>query len=133
VLKTHSICSLFTVSSAVATTVLAVGLAALCNVAVAADFPPGTYEARDLSVTFDGKGQYTLSQGGILKVSGTYTVQGDEIDVTDKTGPWTCPKDKRTGSYHWQTTLTGLEFSKIADECEGRSVPMTTGSWKHKT
>jgi hypothetical protein len=101
------------------------------SAAIAADFPPGTYESRDLSLTFD-KGEFKLSQGGIFKVSGTYTVTGDEIGFTDKTGPWKCPKGQVTGSYHWETTLTGLAFTKMADDCEGRSVPMTTGPWKHK-
>jgi hypothetical protein len=125
VVKTHSLWSLFTASAAV-------GLLAVSSLAIAADFPPGTYESRDLSVTFDGKGHYLLSQSGTLKVSGTYTVQGDEIDVTDTSGPWTCPKGQRTGSYHWESTLTGLEFTKMTDECEGRATPMTTGPWKHK-
>lgn len=123
-LKTHFIGSLLTA--------VAVGFVSVSNVAYAADFPPGTYEAGDLSITFDGKGQYKLNQGGTFKVSGTYTISGDEIEVTDKTGPWTCPKDKRSGSYHWQTTLTGLAFTKIADECDARSTPMITGPWKHK-
>ena len=98
----------------------------------AAEFPPGTYVSRDLSITFDGKGHYQLSQSGTLKVSGTYTVQGDEIDVTDTSGPWTCPKGQRTGSYHWEPTLNGVAFTKMTDECDGRSSPMTTGPWKHK-
>jgi hypothetical protein len=110
----------------------ALGLAAVSSVAIAADFPPGTYEAGNLSVTFDKNGQYKLSQGGVVKVAGTYAVTGDEIAVTDTTGPWKCPKGQLTGSYHWETTLTGLAFTKMADDCEGRSAPMTTGPWKHK-
>jgi hypothetical protein len=125
-LKLHSLGPLFTAAAVVV-------VMAVCDVAVAADFPAGTYEASDIAMTFDAKGHYTLTQGGIFKVSGTYTVTGDEIDMTDKRGPWTCPKGKRTGSYHWETTLTGLAFTKIADDCDARSTPMTTGPWKHKT
>jgi hypothetical protein len=102
------------------------------NAGAAAEFPPGTYVSQDLSVTFDGKGHFQLSQGGTFKVSGEYVVKGDEIDLTDKNGPWTCPKGTRTGSYHWQTTDTGLAFTKIEDTCDGRSSPMTASAWKHK-
>jgi hypothetical protein len=135
VVKTHTVWSLQRGPLSRLATLLtasAVGLAAVSGVAIAADFPAGTYEAGNLSVTFDKNGQYKLSQGGVFKVSGTYTVTGDEIAVTDTTGPWKCPKGQLTGSYHWETTLTGLAFTKMADECEGRSTPMTTGTWKHK-
>jgi len=115
VVKTHSIWSPLIASAGVLTATMAVS-----NVAFADAFPPGTYEARDLAVTFDGKGHYTLTQGSALKVSGTYTVTGDEIAVTDQEGPWLCPKGQRTGSYHWEATLNGLVFTKMADECEGR-------------
>src|ERR1700733_8869517 len=101
---------------------LAISCAAMgsTNIANAADeFPPGTYVSRDLSITFDGKGHYQLSQSDTLKVSGTYTVQGDEIDVTDTSGPWTCPKGQRTGSYHWEATLNGIAVTKMADACGG--------------
>lgn len=107
--------------------------AGLAGSAFAAEFPPGTYLARDLAITFDGKGHYSLSQKGTLKVSGDYTVNGDEIDLTDKTGPWTCPKDRRSGSYHWETTDNGLAFTTMTDECSQRSSPMTASTWKHQS
>ena len=135
-MKTHSVWALQRGPFSRLATLLtasAAALVAVSNVAFADAFPPGTYEAGNVAMTFDGKGHYTITQGSALKVSGEYTVTGDEIALTDQQGPWKCPKGQLTGSYHWEATLTGLAFTKMADECEGRSVPMTTGPWKHKT
>jgi hypothetical protein len=119
-------------SSAAALAIWYAVIGSTYNATAADEFPPGTYVSKDLAVTFDGKGHYQLSQSGTLKVSGTYTVQGDEIDLTDTSGPWTCPKGQRTGSYHWEPTLTGIAFTKMTDDCDGRSSPMTAAPWKHK-
>jgi hypothetical protein len=53
----------------------------------AAEFPTGVYATKSATITFDDKGQYRVKEKEALKVEGAYTVKGEDIQLTDKSGP----------------------------------------------
>ncbi|MGH8311922.1 MAG: hypothetical protein ACRESI_06240 [Gammaproteobacteria bacterium] len=115
------------------TLVLATSTVLAISPALAAtDFPTGTYAAKGVAetVTF-GDGQLLVNRGGVMKDKADYTVKGDQLQLTDKSGPWACTKaGEQTGTYHWKYDSGILAFSKIADKCEGRAAWLTKYSWK---
>jgi hypothetical protein len=99
--------------------------------AFAADFPTGTYKAQDLSLVFDGKGQFHVSDGKTTEVSGTYTVVQGQVELTDVKGPWACTKSgQQKGTYVWSWNGTALTFLKVTDSCEERSKTLAPASWQ---
>ena len=98
-------------------------------------FPTGTYSAQGLAATatFDGNGKLHISKGGVMEVDGDYTVKGDQIQLTDKSGPWACTKaGEQTGIYRWTYANGTLAFSKVMDQCEGRAASLTKYTWKNQ-
>jgi len=113
---------------------------AVCSIlaispALAADFPAGTYAVKQApyTVTFEGKGQFHVQQGKTLEVSGTYSVKGDEVQLTDQSGPWACTKaGEQTGTYAWKYESGALTFSKVADKCEDRVKSLVNLAWERQ-
>lgn len=100
----------------------------------ASGFPTGTYSAKGLAATatFDGNGKVHVSRGGVVEVEGVYTVEGDQIQLTDKSGPWACTKaGEQTGTYRWAYANGTLAFSKVTDPFEGRAASLTRYTWKN--
>lgn len=103
------------------------------SAAFAADFPSGSYQAKDLTLVFDGKGQFLVVTGGKTKVSGTYSVQQGQVEVTDVKGPWACTKPgEHKGTYSWTFSGTALTFVKVADSCEYRAKTLVPATWELK-
>lgn len=100
----------------------------------ATGFPTGTYAAGGLTtVTFDGNGQLRVRKGDVTEVVGDYTVTGDQIQLTDKSGPWACTKaGEKAGTYRWQYQGGVLAFSKVRDRCTPRVDSLTKYTWKHQ-
>jgi hypothetical protein len=97
----------------------------------AADFPSGSYKAQDLSLVFDGKGQFHVNNGGTMEVSGTYAVQQGRVELTDVKGPWACTgSGHQKGTYVWMFNGTALTFIKVADSCDERSKTLVPASWQ---
>jgi hypothetical protein len=97
----------------------------------AADFPVGSYEAGDLRLTFDDKGQFHVNKGATTEVSGKYSVKGGQIELTDVKGPWACTNaGQQTGTYDWKFDSSALTFSKVADSCDDRSGTLLPAAWK---
>jgi len=109
---------------------------AICSVlalspSFAADFPAGTYKAQDLSMVFDGKGQYHVDNGGATEVSGTYSVEQGHVTLTDVKGPWACKgSGQQKGTYVWSFNGTALTFTKVADGCDERSKTLAPAVWQ---
>lgn len=101
--------------------------------ASAGDFPAGTYTAPGFALTFDGNGHFRASQEDAVKVEGNYTVDGDQLQFTDKSGPWACTKaGEQTGTYHWKSAGDTLTFSKVADPCKDREGSLTPHPFKKR-
>lgn len=99
----------------------------------AAEFPAGVYSAKGLTskITFDKKGHVRVDKAGVLEVQSAYTVSGDQIRITDKSGPWACKKSgEETGAYRWKYDKGALAFTKVADACADRSGDLVKYEWK---
>ena len=99
----------------------------------AADLPKGTYTSsaqKDWSITFDGKGKYTVTRGKMAVVEGSYKVSGDELTLTDEKGPLVSKnEDEKTGKYKWKLDGNKLTFKPVADKSKGRELALTAGPW----
>jgi hypothetical protein len=101
--------------------------------AFAADFPTGTFQAKQtpVAVTFDDKGQFHANQGGTLEVAGNYTATASELKVTDVKGPWACTNaGEQTGTYTWKYVNAVLTLIKLADKCEDRVRSLVGPAWQ---
>lgn len=103
--------------------------------ALAADFPAGTYAAKEqpFTVTFDGRGQFQVNKGETVEVAGNYSFKAGELQLTDTRGPWACTKSgERTGTYAWKYENALLSFSTVADKCEDRVRSLINVAWKRQ-
>ena len=99
-------------------------------------FPPGTYGAKGApyTVSFDDKGQFHVNKDATLEVTGTYSVQGGELKLTDSSGPWACAKEgERSGTYKWKFENSILTLTKIADQCTDRVNSLVSLEWKQRS
>jgi hypothetical protein len=103
-----------------------------CSAAFAADFPTGSYTAKGLHITFEGNGKFSAGEGSETKVSGTYTVSGNQLKLTDASGPWACKAAQQTGTYSWKFEDGALSLSKVSDSCADRVSSLTSSSWQPK-
>jgi hypothetical protein len=100
------------------------------SLAFAGDFPLGHYKAQDLSLVFDGKGQFHVESAGVTEVAGTYTVEQGRIELTDVSGPGACKAGQQKGTYVWSFNGTALSFIKVADSCDDRSTTLVPVTWQ---
>lgn len=106
-------------------------LLALTIGARATDFKKGTYTA-------PGEGNWTIKlaeadiitvfRDGEVAAEGIYKISGEEIAITDKSGPMSCG-EKRAGRYNWNLKEKKLSFIMIEDPCEGRAQVLTSMAW----
>jgi hypothetical protein len=115
--------------------ILMVMLAILTSAAFAADFPTGTYQAGDRAVTVKLEGgKFEVHKGTESTVSGTYTVKGDQIAITDVSGPGACKTaGQQTGLYSWKLSDNVLAFTKVSDRCDIRVRSLVSAVWKRET
>jgi hypothetical protein len=121
------------IGSSVAAVALAVCSSLAFSTALAADFPTGSYEAKGIVITFATAQKWHLTQGKDTVVSGTYSVKGDQLEITDVDGPWACKAGQQTGTYAWKVDNAVLTFTKVADACKDRSDPLTTMKFKRQS
>lgn len=118
-------------------TLLATYLALAMSPTLAAEapFPAGTYatEGHKVTIAFDEKGQFRVTEGGELQVSGRYSAKGGQLEITDAQGPWACTKPgEQTGTYRWKYENSVLTFNKLVDRCEDRVQSLTAATWRAK-
>ena len=114
---------------------VAIGWALVLPTALAAEFPTGTYEAKDVpfTVSFDEQGRFHVDQGATLEVAGAYSVSAGELQLTDTQGPWACTKaGEQKGTYRWKYENAVLTLIKAADKCEDRVKSLTGLRWSQK-
>jgi hypothetical protein len=113
---------------------------AICSIlalspAIAADFPTGTFEAKQtpFTVGFDNKGQFRVTQGATLEVMGSYSATASELKLTDSKGPWACTKaGEHTGTYTWKYENAVLTLVKLTDKCAERVKSLVGLDWQQK-
>jgi hypothetical protein len=101
----------------------------------ASNFPTGTYALRGVgaTATFDNKGQVRVNKRGVMEVAADYVVKGDQLRLTDKSGPWACTKaGEQTATYRWKYDGGVLAFTKVADKCKPRADTLTKYVWKRQ-
>lgn len=110
-------------------------LAMSSTLAAETSFPAGTYaaEGHKITIAFDDKGQFRVTEGGVLHVSGRYSAKGGQLEITDTQGPWACTKPgEQTGTYRWKYENSVLTFNKLVDRCEDRAHSLTAATWRAK-
>ncbi len=103
--------------------------------ALAAEFPTGSYQAKDVpyTVSFDNHGQFHVNKGDTLEVTGNFTAKASELQLTDTQGPWACTKDgEQTGTYTWKYENAVLTLTKVADKCDERVQSLVKLAWKRE-
>ncbi len=119
------------IRSIISTSACAIPAILALSAALAGDFPLGSYQAKELTLVFDSKGQFQVNIAGKTKVSGTYSVQQGKVEVTDVKGPWACTKPgEQKGTYAWTFNGTALTFLKVADSCEDRYKTLVPAKWQ---
>ena len=84
--------------------------------------PEGETFTAKLTIKDNGKYLVDLGIDGTADVRGSYTLDGNQITISDSEGTNACPPDKK-GVYKYRVSATALEMEKISDECEGRGGP----------
>lgn len=121
------------IRSVVSASILTVCATLALSPVFAAGFPTGSYQAKDLVLSFDDKGRFHVNMGDTTEISGTYSVKGARIELTDVKGPWACTKPgQQTGTYNWKLDGTALTLSKVADGCDERSGTLVPVTWNQK-
>ena len=96
-------------------------LVAVTAVAVAGDFPAGSYISGPYMLRFERNGVFRVIKSDVALVEGTYRVKGDQLQITDKRGPFACTgKGQATGTYSWSIEAEMLRFSKVEDNSPNR-------------
>ena len=99
----------------------------------ATHFPSGTYaaEGKTFTATFDDAGHVQVRMGSVLEVEASYAFKGEQLELTDNSGPWACTKPaEKTGTYHWKYANGMLTFSTIDDKCKERAGSLVGQPWK---
>jgi hypothetical protein len=82
------------------------------------------------SITYNSDGRFSLSfvgDGTAGGASGTFSVSGDEITVTETGILGHCVQaDAPSGTYTWSFDGSALNFSVVSDDCQKRMVSTTT-------
>ncbi len=87
-----------------------------------------TQDGMKVTLTFDGDGAFTVKAKDELVVKGTYKLDKDQIEFTDKDGP-AAITDKGSGKYKWALKDKKLTFTKVEDKADGRAEALTSGPW----
>jgi hypothetical protein len=86
-------------------------------------FPSGVYQAGRFMVTIHEDGKYQVT-ADIGKVTGVYVVTGEQVEVRDEGGDFSCPN--AAGRYRWKVDGDKLMLVLLEDPCEGRMQALTT-------
>ena len=118
------------------TVALATALGAFAALAAtpANAFPAADYGTGGHTLSFDGKGGFRLlndSDQAVL-VDGSYAVDGMQLMLTDRTGPYACTGDKAKATYRWSVDGGALVMAKVNDPCDERAGDLTGAHWMHK-
>jgi hypothetical protein len=92
------------------------------------------------TIAFDATGGYTVGRAtnptrGIelgveapmptVLVTGLWQLSGDDLTLTDLSGPLACPDEQATGTYTVATDGVTYSFAAVDDGCPGRTILLT--------
>ncbi|MFG0332061.1 MAG: YbjN domain-containing protein [Maioricimonas sp. JB049] len=93
-------------------------------------FPAGRFEMKvdgtSWTLELDGDGGSKLLRAGTVMVQSSFVTADNRVTFNDTEGDLACDSP---GVYQWQSVSDGLRFSKLEDDCEGRSSILTAGLW----
>ncbi len=97
-------------------------------------FPAADYGTGGHTLSFDGKGGFRLLNDAdhAVLVDGAYAVEGTELMLTDRGGPYACTGDKAKATYRWSVDGGALVLTKADDPCDDRAGDLTGAHWLHK-
>lgn len=97
------------------------------------EFPKATYSYsvhdQEAFVGFDGVAKYTVSAEGVIVVSGTYSINGNEITFIDEETKIPGLPTMVPGRYQWKIENDILSLIAVDDPVDGRSKAMVN-PWK---
>ena len=87
-------------------------------------------------IEFAADGTYSAERQDVgVVISGTYMVDGDQLEITDESGLLSCSNATAgtiktgsigTGTYEWASEGTSISFVTVEDGCVGRVLLLTT-------
>ena len=84
------------------------------------------------TLVFKGDGTFEVKMNDVSHVKGTFTLAGDELTLSDKTGDFACVEGNAPqGVYKITRAAETLTFEKVKDEtCPGRAMALTLKPYK---
>lgn len=102
-------------------------------------FPLGTFEvtleegdvsnpaiAGDWTITWVQDASYVVTFDGSTFIEGMFEVTGNQVTLTDISGPGQCPGP---GTYEWAFDDPDLDLVEVSDACAGRDEVLTRKTW----
>jgi len=74
------------------------------------------------TIAFGNNGHALVTFNGRQVVDAPFTVNGNELVLTEDTGEYAC---NSTARYTWHATATELHLTKVEDACNGRALVLT--------
>ena len=74
------------------------------------------------TIAFGNNGHALVTFNGRQVVDAPFTVNGNELVLTQDTGEYAC---NSTARYTWHATATELHLTKVEDACNGRALVLT--------
>ena len=110
----------------IASAVLLFAATAFAQESKKSDFPIGSYWDGGFIAQFNADGKLFIYEDDFLKAEAFYKIDGDKILLTDKNPDSACGG---VGKYTWKFDGKALSFTRIKDDCAGRTHHLTSRSW----
>lgn len=101
-------------------------VALLLWLTAAQTLPSGPLVIRDFTLQFDPAGTFSLTGAGWPAMTGSWTVSGSEVTLTNTAGPKDCMNPAR---YGFAIDGQRVRFSLIADDCKPRGMILDRSEW----
>jgi len=77
------------------------------------------------TIAFDDNGGYAVGKDNTVTAAGLWQLNGNELTLTDVSGPLACSGDQATGTYAISYDGSTYAFTSIDDTCQGRMFLLT--------
>ena len=88
--------------------------------------PSAPLVIRDFTLQFDPAGTFSLTGAGWPSMTGSWTVTGSEVTLTNTAGPKDCMNPAR---YGFAVDGQRVRFSLVADDCKPRGMILDRSEW----